>query len=256
MGDNYRRRKYISCVYIIINIINNKVYVGFSKDFFARKRSHISDLNKNKHGNDHLQNAWNKFGKENFIFEILEECKQEHLPSMEHYWCNLLNTHNRDYGYNIAQTNSKKGSKVSEETRLKISKIKKGIPSPFKGKKTNLKHTDEFKKYISDINKKPKSEEHKKKIGLKHKGKIVSDKARENMRLAKKDMICKKPLIINQYDLEGNFIKEWESRKEVANFYKISVSYVGEICRNNIIFKKNFIFKYGESFKNRLKKYK
>lgn len=74
------------------------------------------------------------------------------------------------------------------------------------------------------------------------------------MRLAKKDMICKKPLIINQYDLEGNFIKEWESRKEVANFYKISVSYVGEICRNNIIFKKNFIFKYGESFKNRLKK--
>ena len=86
--------------------------------------------------------------------------------------------------------------------------------------------------------------EHKKKIGLKHKGKIVSDKARENMRLAKKDMICKKPLIINQYDLEGNFIKEWDSALDASIELNINRQNITACCTKRAKTTGGFKWKY------------
>jgi len=37
-----------------------------------RRIQHFSKLRCNKHVNQHLQNAWNKYGKESFEFEVLE----------------------------------------------------------------------------------------------------------------------------------------------------------------------------------------
>jgi len=60
-------------IYIIQNKINNKCYVGLTVTTLKnRKRSHISSLNKNKHGNKYLQRSWNKYGKECFKFKLLE----------------------------------------------------------------------------------------------------------------------------------------------------------------------------------------
>jgi len=60
-------------IYKIINIKNNKFYIGSSTNLNKRKYQHFSDLKRNIHRNKKLQNAVNKYGIENFVFEKIEE---------------------------------------------------------------------------------------------------------------------------------------------------------------------------------------
>lgn len=60
-------------IYQIRNLINGKIYVGSTVNkFYRRWCAHKGLLNKNKHDSIKLQRGWNKYGKENFVFEILE----------------------------------------------------------------------------------------------------------------------------------------------------------------------------------------
>lgn len=61
-----------SAIYKITCLINNKIYIGSAKIVQYRKHQHFVDLKNNKHCNKKLQRSYNKYGKENFIFEILE----------------------------------------------------------------------------------------------------------------------------------------------------------------------------------------
>ena len=56
-------------------------------------------LKKNYHHNIHLQNAWNKYGEENFEFSIIEECHMDQLDQREIYWISKLNSY--EDGYNL-----------------------------------------------------------------------------------------------------------------------------------------------------------
>lgn len=64
-------------VYIIKNKVNGKFYIGSSNNIWKRWQSHIYELNTNSHANKHLQRAWNKYGEENFEFNVLEFCDEE-----------------------------------------------------------------------------------------------------------------------------------------------------------------------------------
>lgn len=57
-------------VYKIINNINNKFYVGSTKNFIHRKGQHLSALRKGKHHSVVLQRAWAKYGESNFSFIV------------------------------------------------------------------------------------------------------------------------------------------------------------------------------------------
>lgn len=59
-------------VYLISNNVNGKCYVGSTIHLDQRRREHFSKLASNKHINAHLQNAYNKYGREAFDFEVLE----------------------------------------------------------------------------------------------------------------------------------------------------------------------------------------
>lgn len=89
-------------IYIIENIKNNKMYIGLTKKcFMERFETHILKLNCNQHANKHLQASWNKYGEENFIFDILEIVEEEELiTDREIYWINYYQSYDRDYGYN------------------------------------------------------------------------------------------------------------------------------------------------------------
>lgn len=173
-------------VYSITNIINNKIYVGSAvRSFRIRWNTHKSELKRNVHKNIHLQRAYNKYGKENFVFEIIEEHESEFCISAEQYWINMLDTCNSKYGYNIlGNAHNCSGRIVTKETRLKISignKDKKltvehikrlhsklGTYDTMKGKH----HTEEAKKKISTklIGKSKMSEEGKKRLSESLKG--------------------------------------------------------------------------------------
>lgn len=115
----------ISGIYTITNTINGKMYIGQSKDMQGRWIEHIHSLNGKYHENSKLQRAWNKYGKDNFKFEVLVECSKEHMHSEEHYWILLLDVRNDKYGYNIRPTNPYGKPKASEESRKRMSEAQK-----------------------------------------------------------------------------------------------------------------------------------
>lgn len=113
-----------SGIYLIFNRINSKQYIGSAVSIRNRFRSHKNELNRNSHGNSHLQHSWNKYGEENFIFIILEEVEpvKEKLLTAEQDWIDTLNPE-----YNICKiAGNTQGRKHSLEAKKKISIAHKG----------------------------------------------------------------------------------------------------------------------------------
>lgn len=105
-----------SGIYEIVNLINGKRYIGQTSNLYRRQYSHITKLNQNIHPNKHLQNAWNKYGKDAFEFQVLEYCSVDDLNERELYWINHYKS-NTD-GYNIRlDPNSNRGLQWSEKQR-------------------------------------------------------------------------------------------------------------------------------------------
>ena len=111
-------------VYQIKNIVNSKIYIGSSIDIHTRWKQHLNKLNKNSHTNEHLQNAWNKYGKDNFEFKIVELCDENILREKEQFYINKFNCTDDNLGYNIMPTTDM--SMLSDETKSKISNTLKG----------------------------------------------------------------------------------------------------------------------------------
>ena len=112
----------IQGIYAIKNKINGKIYVGQvckNKGMNQRFMEHKSLLVNNKHYNKHLQAAWNKYEKINFLFYLLEEVLDENkLDEREQFWIDQVWGHQ----YNIQPTagGSPRGRKHTEEAKLKI----------------------------------------------------------------------------------------------------------------------------------------
>lgn len=90
-------------IYRITNTINNKKYIGSTKHPEIRKKQHFyySTLVTHPTYNYPLQCAIRKYGKENFLFEILEEVTQDECASIEYQWIIKENSlTNTGWGYN------------------------------------------------------------------------------------------------------------------------------------------------------------
>jgi group I intron endonuclease len=125
-GEHYLKN--ITGIYKIVNKINNKIYVGQAFNLYDRwKYGHIWSLKNNRHSNIHLQKSYNKYGEDNFYFEIIEECTLEELNEKEIYWISYFKSSIRLYGYNMTEGGSGTvGMIASEETKQKISDNTRG----------------------------------------------------------------------------------------------------------------------------------
>ncbi len=145
-----------SGIYIILNKINQKCYIGSASKLKNRISDHFSMLKTNTHHSKHLQRSYNKYGKDNFIHFVLERVEPKDLISREQYWMDILKP---EYNMNPIARNSfgikrsketckkiglaklghsyNKGRIVSQETRDKIAKSLTGKPSPKKGVKAS-----------------------------------------------------------------------------------------------------------------------
>ena len=87
-------------IYKIINVVNNKFYVGSTNDFKRRKTRHFSELRNGRHNNRYLQAAWVKHGEQAFVFVIVEDLSDgTDLLAVENIW---LKEHvGKDYCYNL-----------------------------------------------------------------------------------------------------------------------------------------------------------
>ena len=89
-------------IYKITNLVTKQVYIGSTVSKVSRRiNAHKNQLRKNKHVNKHFQNSWNKYGEENFEFEILEYgLDTKVLHERENFYINLYQTRDREKGFN------------------------------------------------------------------------------------------------------------------------------------------------------------
>lgn len=76
-------------IYRIKNLKNKKCYYGSSKNIEKRWRTHLNNLKNGKHHNVHLQRSWDKYGEDNFVFELVEECGETILLELEQKYLDL-----------------------------------------------------------------------------------------------------------------------------------------------------------------------
>ena len=204
-----------SGIYVIINNINQKKYVGYALNIKKRCTGHHTRLNNKQHVNSHLQAAWNKYGEYAFSFEVLQLCDIEKLCLYEHIWATILKVHNKEFGYNILPTDpNSKSPKRSQETKQKQSKARKGIVF---------------------------SEETLLRMSKAALGRINTQNQKD---IASKTF--SKPIIVT--DLQDIFLYEFKSIKEAVEILHISRFSIQTVLRDNIKkkkdFYKNFKFKY------------
>jgi group I intron endonuclease len=74
-------------IYKIVNLVNDKFYVGSTTNKKVRFREHRKQLRGNRHHCKHLQAAWNKYGEKKFDFRVVEEVPVEvALHEVEDSW--------------------------------------------------------------------------------------------------------------------------------------------------------------------------
>lgn len=144
-------------IYKITNKINGNSYIGQSIDIKRRFSEHrcIS-----KESNISLKKAFSKYGKENFEFEILEECKANELDKKEMYYIELLKPkYNRDSGgkgslnHKVSEKTRRLLQKKGKEQWEKLSKeqkeniISKRLTGPKKGHKVSKETREKLRNY-------------------------------------------------------------------------------------------------------------
>lgn len=185
------REKPFGIIYKAENIINKKVYIGqTTRNLNERKFSHISSSKKGSNCYFHL--AIKKYGTENFIWSIIDECYSlEECNIKEEHYILLYRSYEKQNGYNIKMGGF--NFKLAEETKIKISLANKG-----------KKHTEEAKRKMSESRTGEKhfrfgkhlSEEHRqklreKKLGIKH-SEETKKKFSENRKGVNNSMFGKK----------------------------------------------------------------
>lgn len=263
-------------IYIIVNSKNSKVYVGSSIDVCKRRSRHFKALEKNEHENKHLQNSYNKSGKDDFTMYLLEYVEDENdLLEREQYWIDKTTAFDRNIGYNNSPTAGNSiGVKHSEESKRKRSERISGNGNPFYGKK----HSEDSIKSMSESSSKPiyqfdlqgnfinewigatevqktkgfsrnciyqccnhRSKQHKGYIWL-----FKEEAAQENFDI---NNFIPKPYINNnkpiyQYDLNGKLLNEWSSISKASKELNLNRQRIIMCCKEKIESYKNFIWKY------------
>ena len=112
-------------IYSITCKATNKKYIGQSVSIKRRWATHKRELKQNIHYNCQLQHAYNKYGEDNLVYEILELCPREKLNEREEFYIKLFDSYKDGYnqdvgGCNISgQNNPMYGIKGKEAPRFK-----------------------------------------------------------------------------------------------------------------------------------------
>lgn len=201
-----------SGIYVIINIITSKIYIGSAVNLSHRRHTHLSALKLKKHKNRYLQSSYNKYGEHCFIFKVIEYVdNKESLINREQFWINQFDFKKELYNLSPTAKNCL-GVKRSNETKLKLSIAAKNM-----------------------------SLEHRKKISLVNKGRKCSDKMKQYLI----DKSVKKPVIQierNSYEIVNIFKSLMEAERHTG-FGSANIS---SVCSGLKPTYKNYLWRYLE----------
>lgn len=273
----------------INNILETRGRFGCGEVYHERHHIKPKCLN----GNNDENNLVDLFPREHFIaHKLLAEENPDNHSLVASYWCMAyLRKNNEEKNpctpeeyeeARLAFIASQQGHPVSQDTRNKISNIRKGheVSQETRDKisksLTGHKLTNETKKKLSEISKRnftPEmreklikantgrhfSEEAKKKLSESKKGKKFSQEHIEKLRIAHKGkpspnkgkhltdeqkLKISKP--VEQYDLDDNFIKRWDSATIAMQELKIHKSNITACCKGKRKWAGGFKWKYAK----------
>ena len=212
-----------------------KVYIGQSHDVIGRFKTYKRYDCKNQ---QKLYNSLRKYSHEKHQFEIVEECLPNELNGREIYWVDYFQSTKK--GLNIRE-GGEGGGLHSEETKKKMSLSHTGKmwteeqkENYIKSKTNHPMYNDEWRDSISksllgrEVWWNDKISKARKGLPSPFKGKnhstTTKNKMSENRKGNPKYNNIHKMTIVYQYDLDGNFIKQWDSIEEAKKTYKGDIS--------------------------------
>jgi group I intron endonuclease len=230
-----------SGIYMIKNILSGKAYIGSSVDIPLRLKAHFTKLSSNSHYNTYLQNAYNK-SCDYFVTGVIEYCEEELIRIRDAYYIEYFKA-----DYNIMRVVDGK-IRMSEETKNKLSKIKKGkftekqriankkATSIPKSPETLAKKSLAMYRYNKNLTPERKAEISRKIT----KSKIGKTNSRESQIKLVRSRGC---LPIHVYDNNGVFIKTFDFKREAANFLGCHLSSVEKAINYDWLLLKKYVVK-------------
>lgn len=228
-GDIFIYKQTIMIVYITTNLVNGKKYVGM-------------DVNNDKNylgSGIHIKRAIKKYGKNNFIKEILETCNdREELILCEKKWIEHFDAVNSKKFYNVHEGGIGGDIKKFMDTE-KIETWKKNISEGKKGKTKGIPLSEKnkegiskgLKKYyeeggVAPLQGKKRDETTKIKISESNKGKKFSEEHLNNLKesFKKRDYNGSK----NPFYGKGEMLKGDKNPMFGKSFYDVWVEKFGK----------------------------
>lgn len=254
-------------IYLIENDINNKKYVGLTTQTIDKRwKQH---LNASKYKNYKLYYAMRKYGIEHFHIKEIDKTEDfEELKELEKYWIKYYDTYDNGYNQTFGgegaikidrekikelYSEGKTLTEVSKETfhsRNSISIALRGMNVRIVRKITKGKEIEAYndngeleKSYltirdaIKDTGLSRSCLSVAIKYNLRRKGyfwKIKDSQIdiKEVIKNYYNNIWSDRKIKINQYTLEGDFVKTWDSITEIARFYGCSNSNIHRALNN------------------------
>lgn len=202
-------------IYAHINKTNGKVYIGQTKQkLYKRSRG-----GKGYQDSPYFWKAIEKYGWDNFEHIVLiDGISLTSANQIEEKLIGVFDFTNRSLGYNLhyGGNNSKQNPEAIEKRRRAM---------------IGRHHSPEARRKISEGHKNPSIETRRK----------ISEALRKRKATEKQKILARERFLgnryrakpINQYDLDGNFIKQWGCAKDVENEIGINHSNIGKCCNFN-----------------------
>lgn len=195
-------------IYCITNKISNKKYIGKTTDSIENRfKRHCLDYKKSKISNRPLYKAMNKYGIENFYIEELEQISDiAILNDREKFWIQQFNTYGK-FGYNATLGGD---GKILYDYQFFVELFIN----------TKLSQKDICNIYN------------------------ISPKTIRKILKAHNISTVRKSKTIIQYNLDGQFIREFSSVNEIVEELKFKKQLILKCCTNQIKTAYNFIWEY------------
>ncbi|MCM3387245.1 NUMOD3 domain-containing DNA-binding protein [Ureibacillus chungkukjangi] len=218
-------------IYMTVNLINGKKYIG--------KRKYSNGWENYLGSGLALKKAIKKYGRENFKRQIIDEAFSEHeLREAEVKWINFYDATNNLNFYNIA-VGGQGGYILKDLPEDKKQDVYKKISSSLKGKASGIKNPmygislepwNKGKKGIYSeetlsLMKKPKSEEHKRKLSEINKGKKMDEETKKKIGESNRNKNGIKVICLNT-------IEVYDSLAEASRCTSVNINSLVLCCKN------------------------
>ena len=207
-------------VYCIENIYNGKMYIGSSLNLSRRLSGHFSELKYGRSHNKHLQASYNRYGKDAFIYYVIEYCKKEDVRKREQFW--IDNTDCVINGYNMSKNvidNS--GWNHTELYKEKMSKDRTGNKNPAYGRKKTPEEIESIRNRFLGRAHKQETKDKMSAYRANNKFKHIGSKCGKSI-LKEKDV----------YEIKLLISEERLSFSEIASKYNVAPSTISGIFAN------------------------